>query len=69
MSIKLTETQQLLLSAAAKRDDRCIVVPSGPKGAAAKIAAKLAAAGLVGRKRKWLFGGATRRRAEPILLY
>jgi Protein of unknown function (DUF3489) len=48
MSVKLTETQQLLLSAAAARDDRCVVLPSNLKGGAAqKVAAKLIAAGLV----------------------
>src|SRR5258708_819743 len=47
MSIKLTETQRLFIGTAAKRDDRCVVVPSGLKGGAAKIAAKLVAAGLV----------------------
>jgi hypothetical protein len=38
---------KVALSAAAKRDDRCIVVPSGLKGGAVKIAAKFIAAGLV----------------------
>ena len=48
MSIKLTDTQLLTLSAAAQREDRCIAAPPSLKGAAAqKIAAKLVAAGLV----------------------
>jgi hypothetical protein len=48
MSVKLTETEQLLLSAAVNRDDRCVVLPSNLKGGAAqKVAAKLIAAGLV----------------------
>ena len=47
MSIKLTETQQLLLSAASKCNDRCLVLPSTLKGSVAqKVAAKLVAAGL-----------------------
>jgi len=42
MSIKLTDTQLLMLSAAAQREDRCIAAPPSLKGAAAqKIAAKL----------------------------
>jgi hypothetical protein len=47
MSIKLTETQLLLLSAGANRDDHCVAFPSGFKGGATKVAAKLLAAGLV----------------------
>src|SRR5271154_2747367 len=47
MSIKLTDTQLVMLSAAAQREDRCIVPPPSLKGAAAqKIATKLVAAGL-----------------------
>ena len=47
MSIKLTDTQLVMLSAAAQRDDRCIVPPPSLKSAAAqKIATKLVAAGL-----------------------
>jgi hypothetical protein len=47
MSIKLTDTQLVMLSAAARREDRCIVPPPSLKGAAAqKIATKLVAAGL-----------------------
>ena len=48
MSIKLTDTQLVMLSAAAQRDDRCLVPAPKLKGAAAqKIAGKLIAAGLV----------------------
>lgn len=47
MSIKLTDTQLVMLSAAAQREDRCIEAPPRLKGAAAqKIATKLVAAGL-----------------------
>ncbi len=47
MSIKLTDTQLLMLSAAAQREDRCIAAPPSLKGAAAQtIAAKLVAMGL-----------------------
>lgn len=47
MSIKLTDTQLVMLSAAAQREDRCIAAPPSLKGAAAqKIATKLVAAGL-----------------------
>jgi hypothetical protein len=49
MSIKLTDTQLLTLSATAQREDRCIAPPSKLKGAAAlKFAARLVTAGLVG---------------------
>jgi hypothetical protein len=48
MSIKLTDTQLVILSAAAQRDDRCLIPPKSLKGASAqKVAAKLIAAGLV----------------------
>ena len=48
MSIKLTYTQLVMLSAAAQRDDRCLVATQNLKGGAApKVAAKLIAAGLV----------------------
>ena len=47
MSIKLTDTQIVMLSAAAQRDDRCLVAPRNLKGGAAqKVAAKLIEAGL-----------------------
>ena len=48
MSIELTDTQLLTLSAAAQRQDRCIAAPPKLKGAAArKFAARLVTAGLV----------------------
>jgi hypothetical protein len=47
MSTKLTDTQLLMLGAAAQRKDRCVAAPPSLKGAAAqKIAARLVAAGL-----------------------
>ncbi|HYA81189.1 MAG TPA: DUF3489 domain-containing protein, partial [Methylocystis sp.] len=48
MSIKLTDTQLVMLSAAAQRDDHCLVAPAHLKGTAPQKAAnKLIAAGLV----------------------
>ena len=48
MSTKLTETQLVMLSAAAQRNDRCLVAARSLKVAAAqKIASKLIGAGLV----------------------
>jgi hypothetical protein len=48
MSIKLTETQLMMLSAAAQRNDRYLIAPPTLKGAAAqKLATKLIDAGLV----------------------
>jgi Protein of unknown function (DUF3489) len=48
MSIKFTDTQLIILSAAALREDRCLVAPPKLKGGAAqKFAAKLLDAGLV----------------------
>jgi hypothetical protein len=48
MTIELTETQRLLLNAAAERDDRCLIMQGTLKGGALrKVAAKLIAAGLV----------------------
>ncbi len=48
MSIKLTDIQLLMLSAAAQRNDRCLVAAPNLKVAAAqKIATKLIASGLV----------------------
>jgi hypothetical protein len=47
MSIKLTDTQIAILSAAGQRDDRCLVAPRNLKGGAAqKVAAKLIDGGL-----------------------
>ncbi len=48
MSIKLTDTQLVMLSAAAQRNDHCLVAAPNVKAAAAqKIAGKLIASGLV----------------------
>lgn len=48
MTIKLSDTQLVLLSAAAQRDDRCLIAPKNLKGGAArKVAAKLVGIGLV----------------------
>jgi DNA-binding MarR family transcriptional regulator len=48
MSIKLSDTQLVMLSAAAQRDDRCLTLPEKLKGAVAhRVATKLIAAGLV----------------------
>ena len=48
MSIKLSDTQLVMLSAAAQRDDRCLTPPEKLKGGVAhKLAVKLLAAGLV----------------------
>jgi hypothetical protein len=47
MSIKLTDTQLVMLSAAAQREDRCLVAPARLKGTALqKLARKLISAGL-----------------------
>jgi Protein of unknown function (DUF3489) len=47
MSNRLTDNQRALLQSAARRDDRCVVLPSQLKGGAAqKVAAKLIAEGL-----------------------
>ena len=47
MSVKLTDTQLVMLSAAAQREDRCLVAPARLKGAALqKLARKLISAGL-----------------------
>src|ERR1700733_9044991 len=47
MSIKLTDTQIVMLTAAAQRDDRCLLAPRNLKGGAArKVATKLIDGGL-----------------------
>jgi hypothetical protein len=47
MSIKLTDTQLVVMSAAAQREDRCMIAPKSLKGGAAqKVATKLLTAGL-----------------------
>ena len=48
MSVKLTDTQLVLMSAAAQREDRCLVAsPTLKGGAAQKVASKLISTGLV----------------------
>jgi hypothetical protein len=48
MSVKLNDTQLVLLSAASQREDHCLTLPSGARLAGArKAASKLLAAGLV----------------------
>jgi Protein of unknown function (DUF3489) len=47
MSVKLTDTQLVMISAAAQRKDRCLSVPATIKGAAfSKVSAKLVKLGL-----------------------
>jgi hypothetical protein len=47
MSIKLADTQIAMLSAAARRDDRCLVAPRNLRGGAIqKVGAKLIETGL-----------------------
>jgi hypothetical protein len=48
MSVKLTDAQLVMLSAAAQREDRCLSAPGKMKGAIlAKVSEKLAKLGLV----------------------
>ena len=48
MSVKLTDAQLVMLSAAAQREDLCLTAPDKMKGAIpAKVSAKLAKLGLV----------------------
>ena len=48
MSVKLTDVQLVMMSAAAQRKDRCLSAPATIKGAAlSKVSAKLAKLGLV----------------------
>ena len=64
MTIKLNDTELVMLSAAARRDDRCLVAETGVKGVdARKVAAKLISAGLV-REIKAKGGGPAWRRDE-----
>jgi hypothetical protein len=47
MSVKLTDAQLVMMSAAARRKDRCLSAPATIKGAAfSKVCAKLAKLGL-----------------------
>ena len=70
MSIKLTDTQLMMLSAAAQRNDRYLVAAANLKIAAAqKSASKLIGAGLVKEvraKRERLSGGAMRMPGCPM---
>src|ERR1700755_1322912 len=64
MSIKLTDTQRVLLGAAARREDLCLVALPTLKGATAqKVASKLIAAGFV-KEVKARAGGPIWRRDE-----
>ena len=65
MPTKLTDTQLLMLSAAAQREDRILAMPPKLKGGAAqKVAAKLIAAGLVKEIKAKTGAPAWRRDAE-----
>ena len=70
MSIKLTDTQLVMLSAAAQREDRCLIAPETLKsGAAQKVAKKLISAGFAKEtqaKAAIRSGGATRNQGHPM---
>jgi hypothetical protein len=70
MSIKLTDTQIVMLSAAAQRDDRCLLAPQNLKGSATqKLATKLIGAASPKRSRRsqeLRCGGATSKAANPM---
>ena len=72
MSIKLSDTQLVMLSAAARRDDRCLMLREKLKGAAAhRVVTKLIAAGLVEEvkaKRECRSGGAMSKTGNPTRL-
>jgi hypothetical protein len=52
MSVKLTDTQLMMMSAAAQRKDRCLSAPATIKGAAlSKVGVKLAKLGLARESR------------------
>jgi Protein of unknown function (DUF3489) len=64
MSIKLTDTQIVMLSAATLRDDRCLIAPQILKGSATqKLATKLIGAGLA-KEIKAKLGASVWRRDE-----
>ena len=70
MTIKLTDTQLLMLSAAAQREDRFLMMPPNLKGVVAqKIAAKLIAAGLAKEIKAKTGAPAWRRDAETEQSY
>jgi hypothetical protein len=68
MSIKLTDTQLVMLSAAAQREDRCLVALPKLKGGALSVANKLISAGFAEEmeaEARPRFGGAMTKRAKP----
>jgi hypothetical protein len=70
MTTKLTDTQLLMLSAAAQREDRILAMPPKLKGGAAqKVAAKLIAVGLVKEIKAKTGAPAWRRDAETEQSY
>ena len=70
MSIKLTETELVLLGAAAQRKDLCLVAPPTLKGATAqKVASKLVSAGFVKEVKAKASGPIWRRDAESGASY
>jgi Protein of unknown function (DUF3489) len=70
MSIKLTDTQLVLLGVAAQRKDLCLVAPPTLKGATAqKVASKLISAGLVKEVRAKASGPIWRRDEESGASY
>ena len=55
MSVKLTDAQVVMMSAAAQRTDRCLSAPATIKGAAlSKVSVKLAKLGSHARSRRKL---------------
>src|ERR1700722_14527536 len=70
MSIKLTDTQLVLLGAAAQRKDLCLVAPPTLKGAIAqKVASKLISCGLVKEVKAKASGPIWRRNEESGASY
>ena len=70
MSIKLTNTQLIILSAAAQREDRCLTMPKSLKGRAAqKVSSKLLDEGLVREIRAKLGAPVWRRDEEAEKSY
>jgi hypothetical protein len=70
MSIKLTDTQLVLLGAAAQRKDLCLVAPPTLKGATAqKVASKLISAGFVKEVKAKASDPIWRRDEEPGASY
>jgi hypothetical protein len=70
MTMKFTDTQHLMLSVAARREDRILAMPPNLKGGAAqKVAAKLIAAGLVKEVKAKTGAPVWRRDSETGLSY